>query len=498
MGSSAIHMAASRPDRRTPTQNVILTLTPWPLPVVQKSVNESSVINSPEVCRGGRFIPQWNISGFRLTDPNASRHLDPTCVTVTDDQGNSYPVSYTGPDQSGQIYGVSIAAQTINAPTSFTATLTGQGGETASSTISVSLIPFSTTISVDTDKVVAGQPVTLTWGSVGAQYAQFSAQIQPAGQPPGPVTALDARGGGPEPALIRGGWPSFPGAGIGTYPADCYPSGSIVIYPQVTMTLFLTATSSNGCGTTKSNSVMITVTYPTDAGEADAGITAGGTDVAEAGGAAPAPPVILRRSCLSAPGSRYCRAEDTPGGGIRLWRGNGPVPKLTLGTLWEVAGASVTANKTDSQPALFLDPRGALYCAFARVSSPAAASDGVFYKRSDDHGATWGAALDAEGHTELMAIPGGMLPAVASGGGGTLVAAITGTDKTGYKLLTCYKSAGDAAFSAPVIAVDETETPLAVQNSGIGLCRAAEGPKPLDTHGADQRRRGDERMVVRR
>lgn len=217
---------------------------------------------------------------------------------------------------------------------------------------------------------------------------------------------------------------------------------------------------------------------------------------------APTTTQIPRRSCISQPGSRYCRAEDNPGGGISFRRANGPVPKLLGGSLWE-AISSVTAKMTDSGPALVLDSRGLLYCAYARVTPPATppatpadtSKDGVYLKRSDDYGTTWGARLDGQGTTEIMAIPGGTLPAIASGGGSILAAAITGSDKSGYKIQTCYKTSGNLIFSAPVIALDSMQTPLAVQNSGIDICRAAE---PVDTDRADEGRDGDQRVVVHR
>ena len=206
------------------------------------------------------------------------------------------------------------------------------------------------------------------------------------------------------------------------------------------------------------------------------------------------PPALVtppRRACLSAPGSRYCRAEDvqtkdpaTSGlnpAGIQFWRAGGPVPKLDGGALWETAAVIITANKIDTSPALALDSRGLIYCAFARASTPAATGDGIVFKRSDDYGSTWGAVIDTEGNTEIMAIPGGLLPAIASGGGSILVGAIVGTDQAGYTLSTCYKANGSAAFSAPV-QVGGVTPPSAspavmkVQKSGIGLCRAAEGP----------------------
>ena len=145
---------------------------------------------------------------------------------------------------------------------------------------------------------------------------------------------------------------------------------------------------------------------------------------------------IPRRSCLSAPGSRYCRAEDSQGGGIAFHRANGPVPMLRNGSLWE-ASSAVTTNAKDSGPALFLDHRGLLYCAFGRVTPPTTppaapadtSKDGVCLKRSDDFGSTWGAHIDAAGTTEIMAIPGGTLPAAASGNGSTLIAAIVGSDQ---------------------------------------------------------------------
>lgn len=190
------------------------------------------------------------------------------------------------------------------------------------------------------------------------------------------------------------------------------------------------------------------------------------------------PKAIPRRSCLSAPGSRFVRAEDSTGGGITFHRANGPVPR----GIWE-ATSSVTAKTTDSAPALFLDQRGLLYCLYSRVTPattpPAAPADtsrdGVYLKRSDDFGSTWGAHIDSAGTTEKLLIPNGTLPAAASGNGSTLIAAIAGSDQKGYQLMTAYKSAGSLTFSVPVVAVDATGTPLAVQNSGIALCRAAEG-----------------------
>ena len=81
-----------------------------------------------------------------------------------------------------------------------------------------------------------------------------------------------------------------------------------------------------------------------------------------------------------------------------------------------------------------------------------------------------------------MAIPGGQLPCIATspGDGTTLVGAVTGTSPN-YTLSTCYKAAGDAAFSAPVVCKGvtppaTTPTTMSIELSGIGLCRAAEGP----------------------
>ena len=240
------------------------------------------------ICAGKTFNLSWNafdVASAVLTDQNGVSY--PAFVG----EGTAFPTEaeWNAPSAAAVSVGAAVAP-TVN--TSYTLTVTGYGGETASSTISVKIIPFSATVSVDETNIVAGQPVHLTWSSVGASCVQFSGQIMPAGQAAGPVIAMDARGSqytGLEPAIAQSGygWPNFfgyttYGAPNGwNYPADAYPSGTLTIYPQVTVTLFCTATSNGSCGTVKSNSVTITVSYPDDSGEASAGVTAGGTDTAK-------------------------------------------------------------------------------------------------------------------------------------------------------------------------------------------------------------------------
>lgn len=443
------------------------------------------------ICQGSATNLTWqafDVASATLTGSDGSQiALTVSAVVNPQSRKPTFPT-----EDEWQYNGASLALSALvvpTAPTTYTLTAVGFGGETTTSNVNVSFIPFSVTCAANQTSVQAGQPVTLTWSSVGASYVQFSVQ-----QPPGSkAVILDARGSaGGNPAMNPSGqgYPNFFGGGIGSYPngwqypADCYPSGSAVIYPQASCQITAIATSSGSCGTVQSTPISITVTYPTDASTATGIISAKGPDAAKGptgGGGGTTTPAIPRRSCLSAPGSRYCRAEDSTGGGISFHRANGPVPKLMGGSLWE-AQSSVTTKTTDSGPALFLDQRGLLYCLYSRVTPPTTppaapadtSKDGIYLRRSDDLGTTWPAHLDSNGTVELMAIPGGTLPAAASGGGSTLIGAITGNAKDGYKLQTCYKAAGDLIFSAPVVAVDATGAPLAVQNSGIALCRAAE------------------------
>ena len=363
-----------------------ITLYPWNLPQLEAGEQNHFV------CAGAATILAWN-------------SLDAVSYTLVDGSGNAVAVTTDGGELEATV------RPAIS--TTYTLTATGGGGETVSSTITLSVYPAPTVTLTATspgvavgDPIPVGKPITLTWTSANAEYVTITFADN-FGNAYTCYTPYDqnnnsaglfyptSSGGSPDNLVVSGSMVAMQTGAANSLPPVIFSKAG---------TFTATAPSLHGCSNFGTATAAVTLLYPTDGSAAAATVSVTSRVSSSSGGGSA--PLVLRRCCLSAPGSRYCRAEDKTAGsppapaGIAFWRANGPVPKLSGGTLWEAAAVPVTTRAEDTSPALVLDHRLLLYCAFARQGV------GVMVSRSDDYGDHWGAEV-APGETEIMAIPGG-------------------------------------------------------------------------------------------